>query len=286
MWTASARAKINLHLAVHARRPDGYHALTTVFQAIDLADTLTIVEHDGPFTLRCPGSDAPEDDSNLVVRAARALASELGRTEPTGLHVTLEKQVPAQAGLGGGSADAMAALRLLCEVWRVPPDRELLARVGGRLGSDIPFFAWGGTALGLGRGDDITPLPALARLSCAIVRPPFGVSTADAYRWVAESRSGRPLLDTAFDPPARADQWLERLAGCHNDFEPVVAARHPEIAEAVATLRTAGARLALMSGSGSAVFGLFEDAGTAGRAMAPLAARPGWRGWLSATAGG
>ena len=285
MWTASARAKINLHLAVHARRADGYHALTTIFQTIDLADILTIAEHDGPFTLRCPGSDAPEDDSNLVVRAARALASELGRPEPAGLRVTLEKQVPTQAGLGGGSADAMAALRLLCEVWRVPPDRDLLARVGGRLGSDVPFFAWGGTALGLGRGDEITPLPALSPLSCAIVRPPFGVPTADAYRWVAESRNGRLASDTVFDPPVRADQWPDRLAGCRNDFEPVVAARHPEIAEAVAALRAAGARLAMMSGSGSAVFGLFEDAGTAARAMAPLAARPGWRGWLSATTG-
>ena len=285
MWTASARAKINLHLAVHARRPDGYHALTTVFQTIDLADTLTIVEHDGPFTLRCPGSDAPEDDSNLVVRAARALASELGRPEPAGLLVTLDKQVPTQAGLGGGSADAMAALRLLCEVWAVPPDRDLLARVGGRLGSDVPFFAWGGTALGRGRGDELTPLPALPRLACAIVRPPFGVSTADAYRWVAESRAGSPPVEAPFDPPARADEWLERLAGCRNDFEPVVAARHPEIAEAVAALRAAGARLAMMSGSGSAVFGLFADAGTAARALAPLAARPGWRGWLSATSG-
>jgi 4-diphosphocytidyl-2-C-methyl-D-erythritol kinase len=283
MWTASARAKINLHLAVHARRPDGYHALTTVFQTIDLADTLTIVEHDGPFTLRCPGSDAPEDDSNLVGRAARALASELGRPEPAGLLVTLDKQVPTQAGLGGGSADAMAALRLLGEIWAVPPDRELLTRVGGRLGSDVPFFAWGGTALGRGRGDELTPLPPLPRLACAILRPPFGVSTADAYRWVAESRAGSLPAEAPFDPPARADQWLERLAGCRNDFEPVVAARHPEIAEAVATLRAAGARLAMMSGSGSAVFGLFEDAGTASRAMAPLAARPGWRGWLSAT---
>ena len=109
------------------------------------------------------------------------------------------------------------------------------------------------------------------------------MSTADAYRWVAESRAGRPPVEAPFDPPARADGWLERLAGCRNDFEPVVAARHPEIAEAVATLRAAGARLAMMSGSGSAVFGLFADAGTASRAMAPLAARPGWRGWLSAT---
>ena len=284
MWTAPARAKINLHLAVHARRPDGFHALTTVFQTIALADTLTVAEHDGPFVLRCPGSDAPEDDSNLVVRAARALAAELGRPEPAGLRITLDKQVPTQAGLGGGSADAMAALRLLCAVWGVPPDRDLLARVGGRLGSDVPFFAWGGTALGLGRGDAIAPLPALPPLACAIVRPPFGVSTADAYRWVAESRPGGPPAAPAFEPPATGEDWLARLPACRNDFEPVVAARHPEIAEAVGALTAGGARLAMMSGSGSAVFGLFEDAAAASRAMAPLAARPGWRAWLSATA--
>jgi 4-diphosphocytidyl-2-C-methyl-D-erythritol kinase len=285
MWTASARAKINLHLAVHARRPDGFHALTTVFQSIDLADTLTVVEHDGPFVLRCPGGDAPEDGTNLVVRAARALAEELGGPEPTGLQVTLDKQVPTQAGLGGGSADAMAALRLLCAVWGVPPERALLARVGGRLGSDVPFFAWGGTALGLGRGDEIAPLPALPPLACAIVRPPFGVATADAYGWLAASRAASPPAVVPFDPPARAEEWLDRLAGCRNDFEPVVTARHPEIAEAVDALRDGGARLAMMSGSGSAVFGLFEDAGVASRALAPLAGRAGWRGWLTATSG-
>jgi 4-diphosphocytidyl-2-C-methyl-D-erythritol kinase len=283
MWTASARAKINLHLAVHGRRPDGYHALTTVFQTIALADTLTIVEDDGPLTLRCPGSGAPEDDTNLVVRAARALAEELGRPEPAGLSITLDKQVPTQAGLGGGSADAMAALRLLCTIWRVPPDRDLLARVGGRLGSDVPFFAWGGTALGLGRGDEITPLPALPTLACAIVRPPFGVPTAEAYRWVAASRAAGAGVEAPFDPPAHSGDWLARLPACRNDFEPVVAARHPEIAETVAALASAGAVLAMMSGSGSAIYGLFEREVEAARALAPLTARPGWVGWLTAT---
>ncbi len=285
MWTASAHAKINLHLAVHERRPDGYHALTTVFQTIAFADTLIVAEHDGPLVLRCPGSDAPEDDTNLVVRAARALASELGRQEPAGLLVTLDKQVPTQAGLGGGSADAMAALRLLCEIWRVDADRDLLARVGARLGSDVPFFAWGGTALGRGRGDEITPLPPLPPLACTIVRPPFGVSTADAYRWLAESRSdGGGAGAARFDPPVRAEDWLACLASCRNDFEPVVTARHPEIAATVATLRDAGAVLALMSGSGSAVFGLFASPASASKAVEPFADRPGWRTWLSATA--
>jgi 4-diphosphocytidyl-2-C-methyl-D-erythritol kinase len=285
MWTAAARAKINLHLAVEAKRPDGYHALVTVFQTIALADTLTIVEHDGPFTLRCPGSDAPEDGSNLVVRAARALADVLGRPEPAGLAATLDKQVPAQAGLGGGSADAMATLRLLCAIWGVAPDRQLLAGVGARLGSDVPFFAWGGTALGLGRGDEITVLPPLPTLACAIVRPPFGVATAEAYRWLADSRRESSPAAPPFDPPARSQDWPARLAACRNDFEPLVAARHPEIAEAVSALRDAGAVLAMMSGSGSAVYGLFAREADAAAALAPLAARPGWRGWLTATTG-
>jgi 4-diphosphocytidyl-2-C-methyl-D-erythritol kinase len=283
MWTASARAKINLHLAVHARRPDGYHALTTVFQTIGLADTLTIAEHDGPLVLRCPDSDAPEDDTNLVVRAARALAAELGRPEPGGLRITLDKRVPTEAGLGGGSADAMAALRLLCVAWGAPPERDLLMRVGRTLGSDVPFFAIGGTVLGRGRGDELTPLPSLPPFACAIVRPPFGVPTADAYRWVAEWRGGRaPEADT-FEPPSHPDGWRTMLARCRNDFEPVVAAAHPEVAEAVARLRDGGARLAMLSGSGSAVYGLFDGEAEAAAALTPLAARPGWRGWLTAT---
>jgi 4-diphosphocytidyl-2-C-methyl-D-erythritol kinase len=284
MWTASPRAKINLHLAVHARRPDGYHALTTVFQTIDFADALTVVEHDGPLVLRCPGSEAPGDASNLVVRAAHALASALGRPEPTGLAITLEKYVPTQAGLGGGSADAMAMLRLLCDVWRVPPERELLIDVGRTLGSDVPYFAFGGTVLGRGRGDELTPLPQLAPLACAIVRPAFGVPTADAYRWVAESRarSGSTPTD-AFEPPARSQDWVTAFAGCRNDFEPVVGARHPEIAAIVGTLRAHGAVHAMLSGSGSAVFGLFADDAAADAAVGAFAGRDGWRTWRTST---
>jgi 4-diphosphocytidyl-2-C-methyl-D-erythritol kinase len=283
MATAAARAKINLHLAVHARRPDGYHALTTVFQTIDLADTVTIVEHDGPLVLRCPGSDAPEDESNLVIRAARALASELGRSEPRGLRITLDKRVPTQAGLGGGSADAMAALRLLCAQWGVEADTDLLIRVGRTLGSDVPFFALGGTALGRGRGDQLTPLSPLPALACAIVRPPFGVPTGDAYRWIAEARAGVAPPADAVTPPARSSDWLDVLAACRNDFEPVVAARHPEVADAVGALRGAGAVHAMLSGSGSAVFGLFAETAAAAAAIAGLGHRPGWRSWLTTT---
>jgi len=284
MWTASAHAKINLHLAVHARRPDGFHALTTVFQVIALADRLTMAPHDGPLTLRCTDASAPEDDTNLVMRAMRALARELGRPEPDGLLVTLDKQVPTQAGLGGGSSDAMTALRMLCEVWRIPQELDLLVRVGRTLGSDVPFFAVGGTALGRGRGDELTPLPPLPPLACALVRPPFGVPTADAYRWVAASRGGTAPPEDAFEAPVTADDWLPALARCRNDFEPVVAARHPEIGEAVRALRDAGAAHALMSGSGSAVVGLFAHRAAAEAALGPFAARAGWRTWLTSTA--
>jgi 4-diphosphocytidyl-2-C-methyl-D-erythritol kinase len=283
MWTADAPAKINLHLAVHARRPDGYHALTTVFQTIGLADRLLLETYDGPLRLRCPGSDAPEDETNLVLRAARGLAGELGRRTPDGLRFTLEKRVPAQAGLGGGSADAVAAMRLLCAAWDVAATPDLLIRVGRTLGSDVPFFALGGTVLGKGRGDELTPLALLPPLDCVIVRPPFGVATADAYRWLSESRAAAPPTAEAFEPPARAEAWLPALAGCRNDFEPVVAARHPEIAETVTALRAAGAVLAMMSGSGSAVFGLFERTDDAARAAAPFASRAGWRAWQTTT---
>src|SRR5918994_1617243 len=144
-------------------------------------------------------------------------------TAPAPAKINLHLAVHAR--LGGGSADAMAALRLLCAIWGVPPERELLARVGGRLGSDVPFFAWGGTALAFGRGDEIAALPPLPALACAIVRPPFGVATADAYRWLPVSRSGPPPREAPFDPPARSADWLPRLDACRNDFEPIVAAR-------------------------------------------------------------
>ena len=266
MWTASARAKINLHLAVHARRPDGYHALTTVFQTIDLADTLTIVEHDGPFTLRCPGSDAPEDDSNLVVRAARALASELGRPEPAGLLVTLDKQVPTQAGLGGGSADAMAALRLLCEVW---------ARAAGSRSAGA-----GRRPARLGR--------AVLRLGRHGARPrPRRRDHARCRRcraWRARSSARR----SACRRPTPTAGWPSRGPGARPPKRRSTRPREPRSgSSASAAAATTSSRswrratrrspkrsrrcapparvLAMMSGSGSAVFGLFDREAEAAR---------------------
>jgi 4-diphosphocytidyl-2-C-methyl-D-erythritol kinase len=290
---AHALAKINLHLAVHARRADGFHELTTVFQSIALHDTLRVEACDGPFELRCATPGVPTDHTNLVWRAAAAVADVLGRSL-AGLRVTLDKRVPAESGLGGGSADAMAMLRALAQLWQAPLDARLLAAVG-RLGSDVPFFALGGTALGLGRGDELEPLADLPEHSLVIVRPSFGVGTADAYRWVAESRAGRspamvdPSASARLDEraaagwPQTSEAWPARLRGCANDFEPVVASRFDEIPAIAAGLRQRGAALALLSGSGSAVVGLFEDAAAADGAAAALSGRPGLRCWLSRT---
>jgi 4-diphosphocytidyl-2-C-methyl-D-erythritol kinase len=285
--TARALAKINLHLAIHGRRPDGYHELTTVFQSIALHDAVTIQPYDGPFVLRCTDPALPVDDSNLVWRAASAYADAVGRAPLSGLRVTLDKQVPVQAGLGGGSADAMATLRALARCWGLDAQGALLMAIGQRLGADVPFFVAGGTALGTGRGDALTPLPDLPRHALAIVRPPFGVGTADAYRWVTEARQDQAATGIDGPPtwPTDPIAWRDRFDALHNDFEPVVTARFPVVADIVSALRDQGAVLACLSGSGSAVVGLFSRDCEAAAAAGIFERRPGWRVWTSETVG-
>jgi len=278
-----AFAKINLHLAVHGRRPDGFHDLTTVFQAIALNDTLTVEAWDGPFVLDCGADGVPADATNLAWRAAALLADETGR-ELAGLRLTLHKQIPTQAGLGGGSADAMATLRALHTLWGVPMDVPRLARLGARLGADVAFFAHGGAALGTGRGDCLEPLADVPAHHVVIVRPTFGVSTAAAYGWLAEDRARRPMsTEVPVAWPAHTDDWASRLGTMTNDFEPVVSRRHPEVGEAIARLTASGAPVVLMSGSGSAVVALFRTGAEATKAAEGFAGVDGWQLWLSRT---
>ncbi|HEY8535846.1 MAG TPA: 4-(cytidine 5'-diphospho)-2-C-methyl-D-erythritol kinase [Vicinamibacterales bacterium] len=276
-----AHAKINLDLRVLGRMPDGYHELRTVFQALALHDTLTVTRTRGPFTLTGAGEAMPLDRTNLVWRAADALWRAAGRSgDPRGARVHVEKRIPAQAGLGGGSSNAAAALRGLCRVWGLRLAPRDLARLAAGIGADVPFFLVGGTALGLGRGDRLFPLPDLPRRTVVIARPAFGVSTAEAYAWLASERAGQPVC------PAGAPDWLDlsvSLAGCVNDLEPAVERRHPGIAAVRDVLAGAGAELARMSGSGSAVFGLFRSRAAATRAVRELRRR-GVAALLTATA--
>ncbi len=264
-----AHAKVNLDLRVLGAREDGYHELRTVFQSIELHDVLTCVPRPGPFALESSNTSIPLDASNLVWKAAAALWTALGLAgEPRDLLITIDKNVPMEAGLGGGSADAAAALVAFARLWGGAP-MTLLRDVAAGIGSDVPFFLSGGTALGLGRGEEIYPLVDLPVHWVVIVRPPFGVSTAEAYTWHDEDRAAG--LKETREPQMLPVPWPSRAAQMVNDLEPPVVRRHPEITEIKAALRAAGAVAASMSGSGSAVFGLFRTRGAAARALGPLA---------------
>ncbi len=260
--TARAFAKINLDLRIVGVQPDGYHELRTTFQSIALHDRLLFKRTRGPFLVE---SDEPACPTagNIVEKAASLLWSAVGRQgAPTGVAVRIEKRIPLEAGLGGGSADAAAALRALSSLWRLRPDRAVVHQIAASLGADVPFFLIGGTARGGGRGDRLTPLDDAPRRWVVLAVPRFGVSTRDAYGW----------FDAAtFGGSAGAAAGRRRLGSRGgNDLQRVVSLRHPEIADLVAGLRRCGASHAAMSGSGSAVFGLFATLPAAEAAAAAL----------------
>lgn len=273
--TVPAFAKVNLDLRILGVRPDGFHDLRTVFQSLALHDVITFTRRRGVFRIVCDDPTLPTDGRNLIWKAASLLWRIAGRRRgdvPRDVLVDLRKRVPAQAGLGGGSADAAATLVGLSRFWSLDIDVPTMSRLAVGLGADVPFFLVGGTALGLGRGDDIYPLADLPRTYVVVVRPQFGVSTVEAYGWFA-SEPRRQVRDPGRRTlPARWPEWATAL---RNDLEPAVIRHHPTIARIKQALVDAGAIVAAMSGSGSAVFGLFDRADAAKRTAADLA-RPGW----------
>jgi 4-diphosphocytidyl-2-C-methyl-D-erythritol kinase len=274
-------AKINLTLRVGGVRADGFHEVRTVLQSIALQDTLSISPRAGTFTLAVRGAGVPDGPENLVWRAAEVLWRDLGRAgAPRDAHVRLEKHIPMAAGLGGGSADAAAALVGLNEVWNGRRSRAELLRLAAGLGSDVPFFLIGGTALGTGRGEEVYPLDDVRRMGVIVIKPSFGVSTAEAYRWHDEwDRTDGPRAPQ----PARGVDvgWLTGPLVPTNDLEGPVASRHPGITEMIAACQREGALASAMTGSGSAVFGLFPEP-VARRAVGRLQ-RPDWLVLLTRT---
>ncbi len=252
-----AFAKINLSLRIMRTRPDGFHDLQTVLQAIDLADTLTCSANRGPFRLVCRTPGVPLDRRNLVWRAADALWRAAGRQgEPRHAAITIRKRIRPRGGLGGGSSNAAAALLALRRVWNLQVEDEQLHAIAGSLGTDVPFFLMGGTALGLGRGDELYPLADLPRWWVVLAFPPFGIPTADAYAWFDADQSSSPLSTIAYQHLNEA--WLGRAIPLTNDLEAPVVERHPEVGRLRDALRERGAVMAAMSGSGSTVFGIFR----------------------------
>ncbi len=261
----SAFAKINISLRVLGVRPDGYHELRTVFQSLALHDSLTLTSHRGPFRIECDDPACPTDATNLIWRAASSAWKASGRRgSPRDIVVALTKRIPMAAGLGGGSSDAAAALRALAKPWRI--DEARLPDLAKSLGADVPYFLEGGTVLGLDRGDLLFPLIDRPSSWVTVVIPSFGVSTKDAFGWFDVDRPPHEGTRVRLKPDTT------RGAEGVNDLQAPVVRRHPEIGRIVSALRRVGASHAAMSGSGSAVFGLFDRRTAAVRAASAVAA--------------
>lgn len=269
-------AKVNLHLAVGERRPDGFHDLVTVFQAIDLVDRLSVAVAGEGVELRVDGADVGPTEQNLCVRAARAFVRETGG--PSGVRMHLLKGIPAGAGLGGGSSDAAFVLRSLNALAHRPLPKGRLAELGAALGSDVPFFLGSSAlAVGRGRGDRLEPLDPLPAAALVVVTPPVHVDTGEAYRALDARReaSGEPPTGPVLEGGPSSWSDVARLA--RNDFQDVVAAQHAPVADAIAALRERGARPTLLSGSGAAVFGVLETWAQAVRAAREITEALGCR---------
>ena len=269
-----APAKINLALHVTGRRADGYHLLVSLVAFTRFGDRVTMspsvedrFELTGPFA-----AGLPADDSNLAVRALKAMRAEFGRHEP--VSISLEKNLPVASGVGGGSSDAAAVMRGLASLWRLPADPRRLARVGLGLGADVPMCLAARPLLARGIGDEITPVDGFPSLGIVLVNPGVAVSTAAVFAALA-SRDNGPLPPL----PAHLDfhtlcNWLETT---RNDLEAPARAIAPAINGALAALKKAGAHFVRMSGSGATCFGLFESGNLAKRAASEIRKRkPDW----------
>ncbi|HEX77797.1 MAG TPA: 4-(cytidine 5'-diphospho)-2-C-methyl-D-erythritol kinase [Dehalococcoidia bacterium] len=264
MLLVTAPAKINLTLEVLGKRPDGYHQVKSLFQTIALCDTL-FFEPSGELEFSCTRRDL-EHPGNLVVEASRRLQEAAGREQGARIH--LEKRIPVAAGLGGGSSDAAAALIGLNRLWGLGWSRDQLWPVACALGSDVPFFLYGGTALVEGRGDEVTPLPALPRQWVLLLRPPIGEimgKTAQLYA---------ALKETYFTEGQHTSQVVARLrAGgafdpstVFNVFERVAAEVFPGLDYFRQQMAKAGAQRVYLAGSGPTLFTLMSQRARAQKA--------------------
>lgn len=270
-------AKINRSLYILGKREDGYHELRTIFQTISVHDQLILIRRDDDqIRISSNEQSVPVDETNLVFRAAMALRE---RAESRlGVDVAILKRIPIKAGLGGASSNAAVALIGLNLLWGMKLARQDLQLLGSRLGADVPFFFLGGAAFGEGTGTTLSPLLDSPKQRLIIVTPKASVATADAYKALKAasltSSNSPSILTSSFAEPLLkdCDQWP-----LHNDFEAVIFEIEPEIERAKKALLEAGARGALLTGSGSSVFGLFDDEASRQRALSNIKIESGWR---------
>ena len=274
----SAAAKVNLALEVLNKRPDGYHEIATVMQAVDLSDRLTLDDAD-VMEVRTTSSGVPTDDRNLALRAALALREASGVRR--GVRIALDKRIPVAAGLGGGSTDAAAVLLGLNRLWRLRWPMARLTEVATRLGMDVPFFLRGGIAMATGRGEHIRRVAGGA-LALVLVNPKFPASTAEMYARVTPAMYTDGTRTHAVVSALTSRRPARVAASLYNGLEPAAAAAYPQIARMRAALMAAGALGALMSGSGPTVFGVARSYEQARQIRARLA-RASWDCWAVRT---
>jgi 4-diphosphocytidyl-2-C-methyl-D-erythritol kinase len=259
----AAQAKVNLRLHILAREASGFHQLETLFLRLDLADTVRVRRAATARTLDVSGDADPEAmgpmERNLAWRAAVAYADVAGWSE--GFAIELEKRIPIGGGLGGGSADAGAVLRAMDAMAANPLGEAALLRIAFTLGTDVPFMTSSHAyALAWGRGERLLALRPPRRRAVALIVPSFGVNTKEAYGWLESPRaSSASLSDAGVLKPTALSDWTRLLPLAVNDFEPVVTTRHPIIADLLEGLRGMGCAPAMMSGSGSVVFGVLPE---------------------------
>ncbi len=278
----AAPAKINLALLVGPRRSDGYREISSPMLPVTLADLVTARPAPDGAGLAVECEVAPGED-NLVARAVHELERRLDRRFD--VRLTITKRVPAAAGLGGGSSDAVAAIVAVERLFGLELPVSLLYEVAGAVGSDVPFFLWPGPQLAMGRGTVLKEIALPGPLHIVLALPGLAVATADAYRWFGERPSAPPTPEaerrafvertqTLYAALTAARRPRDLVAVVANDLEGPVVERHPAIGQFTERLRRAGAFAAAMSGSGSSVFGLFASAASAQRALAALAPTP------------
>jgi 4-diphosphocytidyl-2-C-methyl-D-erythritol kinase len=274
-------AKINWTLRVLGRRDDGFHELCTIFQTVSLHDTLHF-DLCGDIRLTCDDPAIPTDERNLIIKAAKLLQHELGVKRGAKIH--LEKHIPSPGGLGGGSSNAAVALMGLSRLWDLAPTEEDLLRFAAWLGSDVPFFVAGGTALGTGRGEQISELGDIEAQKLLIVSPAVDISTADVFGSLGAPSLTNTAPDTNLTVCRKGVESFDpRHSELKNDLEQTVFAQYPEVERVRNTLLELGAVKAAMSGSGASVFGIFDKQETRQAAINALAPTRSWRKFVVST---
>ncbi len=254
--TLKAPAKINLTLDVLSKRPDGYHEIEMVMTTVDLADRISITSLESDrIIIDCPTAYVPLDERNHAFQAAKFVKEKFGISR--GVHIQIEKNIPIAAGLAGGSSDAAATIKALNQLWNLKMGVKEMADLGAKVGSDVSFCIYGGTAIARGRGEQIQPIAPPPSCWVVLAKPPIGVSTADVYGALNVAQLG-PCKTEDMVGAIKHKDFKEICSNLSNHLESVTLNLYPEVKRIKETMRRSGAEGVLMSGSGPTVFALTE----------------------------